>query len=83
MGYQVPKKDHPWRKGWDKPVEIKKDKAIKKPVKVFVSEFVETWEEIEVITTSYQKYGRFKLAELPKRQQAAWLAGMLKRCYGI
>lgn len=89
MGYQVPKADHPWRRYKDRfddkgdELEKLKQKEKKvKPVKKFLSEIVESWESVEVVTNVYGREGRFNLTELPQEKIAAWIAGMLKRNYG-
>lgn len=81
MAYQVPKTDHPWRRYKDR-FEPKPEKKVSIGVKMFVTELSETWDNIEVITTSYGKEGRYLLSELSQDKQAAWLAGLLKKMYG-
>lgn len=81
MGYQVPKTDHPWRQYGDKKFEAEVEKSNIKSVKMFVAEISDSWDNVEVVTTAYSRYGKFKLAELPQEKQAAWLAGILRRNY--
>ena len=85
MPWQKPKADHPWRKSYKSTLkeatdEEKKEKVIK-PVKIFLTEIVKSWNKVEVITTIYGKEDRYKLSELPQRKIAAWLAGLLRRQY--
>lgn len=81
MGYQKPKKDHPWYNGFNRtPVKEVEDKH-KKPVKILIREFASAWDTMEVYTYSYGKEGKYKLSELSQSKQAAWLVGMLRRSY--
>ena len=83
MPYQVPKADHPWRQYTNRIVEDgRRKKELGKSVKDFISEMAESWDTVEIVTTAYSKFGKFYLNELPRRNQAAWLAGLLKRNYG-
>ena len=81
MGYQIPKKDHPWRQYSNRKYKKTKEKKIK-PVSVFVKEMAESWETLEVYTYAHGKEGKFNINELPQTKQAAWFAGILKRNYG-
>ena len=84
MAFQIPRADHPWRRYPDRPVETVKKKAESvKSVKVLVGELIGNWEHIEVFTVAYGREGKFYLFELPQARQAAWLAGLLRRAYGI
>lgn len=86
MPYQKPRPDHPWKT--NKPyssVELKTVKKVpqkKKPVRVFLTEIVESWENVEVVTTAYGREGRFNLNELSEEKVAAWITGILRRNYG-
>jgi hypothetical protein len=82
MPYQIPKKDHPWRRYKDRVVEIQEVKVrYIKPLKILITEFAESWDSITVVTTALGREGEFKLSELSQSKQAAWLAGILKRNY--
>lgn len=84
IGYQVPKADHPWRQYANRPRangEVEEKEHLK-PVRVFLTEIVENWEEVKVVTSVYNQEGEYKLMELPQTKIAAWLAGVLKRNYG-
>ena len=84
MPYQKPVAAHPWRQYKDRKLDRSSepnDPNIK-PVKMFLTEIVESWECVSVNTYAYGKEGVFKLSELPQRKIAAWLAGILKRNYG-
>lgn len=84
--YQVPRKDHPWRRYRNRPdddgTELKDDTPSNiKPVKKFLTEIVESWESVEIITSAYGREGRFNLNELSQKKIAAWIVGVLKRNY--
>lgn len=81
MGYQKPKPDHPWKKGFTRDTVPEKEDKNKKTVKLLVRELVESWDTIEVFTYSYGREGKYILNQLPQSKQAAWLVGLLKRNY--
>ena len=83
MGYQVPKANHPWRQYANRPrTEGEEEKKHLKPVRVFLTEIVESWDDVKIVTSSYNQEGEYKLGELSQTKIAAWLAGVLKRNYG-
>ena len=83
MAWQKPKAEHPWRQYKDKRVKgIKKAVATNaKPVKIFLTEILENWEETEIVTFAFGREDKYLLPELPQTKIAAWLAGILKRNY--
>lgn len=83
MAYQVPKANHPWRRyaNRENPTDEMPKEKHQKSVKILISEFAESWDEIRVVTSAYGREGEFLLTELPQSKQAAWLAGLLKRNY--
>lgn len=82
MPWQKPKANHPWRRYKDKKIVLEKENKGIKPVRLFLTEIVESWNRVEIITSAYGKEDRFKLTDLPQRKVAAWLAGILRRNYG-
>ena len=80
------KANHPWKtsyKGDWREKEIKRQEVkYGKSVRILITEIVESWEEVEVVTTLFGREGRFKLKELPQEKQASWLANLLKKSYG-
>lgn len=83
MPFQVPKKDHPWRRYKDrKTPSFETEKGKVKPIRVFLREIVEAWDRVEVYTSAFGRDDRFKLTELPQQKIAAWLSGILRRNYG-
>lgn len=85
--YQVPKKDHPWRRYKDRrkkelAVEAKNEKPEHKTVQILLTEIVTNWNDVEITTSFSGGSGRYTLNELPQVKQAAYIAGMLKRNYG-
>jgi hypothetical protein len=81
MGYQVPKADHPWRE-YNRTKAKKEEENKNKPLRIFLTEIVESWDEVKVVTSVYNREGEYSLKELPQTKIAAWLAGILKRNYG-
>lgn len=83
MGYQKPKKDHPWRQYANKNTTVTKE-DIKDviPLRIFLSNLVEHWEEYEITTTrEFEGNYRHKISTLPQKKGAAWLAGIIRRTY--
>lgn len=91
MAYQKPSEDHPWRAWLGDPEKDRNSRGNKeqvskqeniKPVRVFITEIVESWDEVEVVTSAYGKEGKYTLKSLPQKKQASWLASLLRRSYG-
>ena len=86
MPYQKPRADHPWKTNKSfysvklKTV-VEKKKRIK-PVKLFLREIIDSWDNVDIVTTAYGREGRFNLNELTDKKIAAWLSGLLRRNYG-
>jgi len=87
--YQKPKANHPWRQYKNKPKEeideldeiIPQNNII--PVKEFMVDLVEHWDNYEVtLTVSFEGSNQHLLKTLPQNKAAAWIAGTLKRIYG-
>ena len=82
MAYQKPKADHPWKTGHMRDEsKVKVEKKSVKPLRIFIQEISESWDDVRVVTSAYSTYGEFKLGELSEEKQAAWLAGILRRHY--
>ena len=84
MAYQKPKATHPWKRPYKANLTKEAMAPVKnksKPLRTFLFEVVESWEEVEVFTTAYGANQHYKLKELPQAKQAAWLAGILRRNY--
>ena len=85
MPYQKPKPDHPWRTNKSylsvELKSIKKEKKKIKSVKLFLEEILESWDDVNIITSAYGREGRFNLSELSDQKVAAWLSGLLRRNY--
>ena len=87
MPYQKPKADHPWRqyanrKVEKKPGEEEEPKEKIKTIRVFLTEIVEDWDSVTIVTSNWNRTGEFKLGELPQKKIAAWLSNLLRRNYG-
>lgn len=75
-----PSDTHPWRQYKDR-FQKKESKKTFKPLKPYLSELVESWEEVEVISMARGNEKRMTLGSMPNEKQAAWLIGLLRKMY--
>ena len=74
--YQVPKSNHPWRQYINRKDE---ETHRGKPLKEFITEMAQNWDNLEIITSINGSEERFKIVTLTQSKQAAWLANLLKK----
>lgn len=79
MAYQVPKENHPWRRYQNKAEPVATHTVHVKPIRVLVTEIIESWEKIEVNSEAYGRQDKFNLVDLPQRKQAEWIINLLRR----